>query len=56
MIMFTSVEICTVCGKRYLYRRFSQDKPKTAGGNFKPLCPDCFAEKRKRAEEEKRKR
>lgn len=51
--MFTSEEICTVCGKKYLFRRFKQDKPKTADGIFNPLCPDCFAEKRKRAEEER---
>ncbi|MDE6441730.1 MAG: bacteriophage abortive infection AbiH family protein, partial [Clostridia bacterium] len=42
-----------VCGKKYLCRRFTHDKPKTAEGIFKPLCPDCFAEKRRRAEEEK---
>lgn len=35
--MFTSEEICTICGKKYLFRRFIQDKPKTAEGIFKPL-------------------
>lgn len=49
--MFTLERTCAVCGKKYLFRRFTQDKPKTADGIFKPLCPDCFVEKRKNEEE-----
>jgi len=49
--MVTLEETCAVCGKKYLFCRFTQDKPNIAEGIFKPLCPDCFAEKRKNAEE-----
>lgn len=48
----TREEICTSCGKKFIFRGFTSTEKNGNDKDFKPLCPTCLSLKRKQAERE----